>query len=143
MSDCDQNQIRKSLWSQQLTDLSGKIARPKDPAKKILSATLVIDRRTDSRTFDRNERRDLFQSFGNAVNAPARRAVIEKPVPSAASVRTPERAPRRRDVDVHAHAVAEHGYMRQPHDQLVFRDLAVSVRQVKSVKSRCRISDAL
>ena len=68
MPDYNQNQIGKPLRSQELIDLSGKIACPEDAAKKILSATVMIDHRTDSRIFDRNERRDLFQPFGNASN---------------------------------------------------------------------------
>jgi hypothetical protein len=123
--------------------LSGKIARPEDASKNIWSATLVIDHRANSRVFDCNQRRDFFQSFGNAVNARRHRTIIEKPIPAAASVCAPERAPGRRDVDVHADAVAEHGNVWQLRDQIVFRDLTVSVRQTNPVKSRCGISDAL
>ncbi len=130
MADRDQNQIGEPLRSQQLIDLSGKIPRAKDAAKKILPLRIMIDQRADAGTFDRNERRDLFQSFRNAANPWLRRTVIEKPVASATSVRAPERAPTRRDVRAHAGAVAKHGNVRQPSDQLSFRDLTISIRQV-------------
>jgi hypothetical protein len=123
--------------------LARKTARTQDAAKKIYSATLMVHHRADSGIFDRNEGRYVLQPFGNAVNAQVRRTSVAKPVPSAASVRAPERAPRRRDVDTHAGAVAKHGNVRQASDQLLFRDLAISIRQVIKVKLRCGISESL
>ena len=72
----------------------------------------MVHQRADSGIFDRNEGRYVLQPFGNAVNAQVRRTSVEKPVPPAASVREPERAPGRRDVDAHAGAVAKHGNVR-------------------------------
>src|SRR5207249_10924760 len=101
----------------------------------------MVHQRTDARIFHRNKRCDLFQSCGNTPNTGRAGTSIKKPVTSAASAYAPECAPRRRNIDVHADAVAEQSYVRQPRDKLALRDLAISVCQVIRVKLRCGISD--
>ena len=83
----------------------------------------MIYERTDSRAFDRDKRRDSLQAFRNTANAWSS-VEVKKPILPAGRARAPQRAPRRRDVNARADAVAEHSNMRQPGDQLRARDLA-------------------
>jgi hypothetical protein len=59
---------------------------------------------------------------------------MKKPILPAGRARAPQRAPRRRDVNAHADAVAEHGNVRQPGNQFRSRDLASSVGQIIRMK---------
>ena len=68
---------------------------------------------------------------------------MKKPILPAGRARAPQRAPRRGDINAHAGAVAEHGNVRQPSDQLGVDDFASSVGQIITMKARLRLSDAL
>ena len=93
----------------------------------------MIHERTNPRAFDRDKRRDCLQAFRNTANAWSS-IEVKKPILPAARVRAPQRGPRRRDVNAHADAVAEHGNVRQPANQLRARDLASSVGQIIRMK---------
>jgi hypothetical protein len=52
VSDREQNQIRKTFHHQQVANLPGEIARPKNSSEEILPFALGIDERTDARAFN-------------------------------------------------------------------------------------------
>jgi hypothetical protein len=102
----------------------------------------MIHERTNPRAFDRDKRRDCLQAFRNTANAWSS-IEVQKPILPARCLRAPQRAPRRRDVNARAHAVAEHGNVGQPANQLRARNLASLVGQIITMKGRLRFSNAL
>ena len=102
----------------------------------------MIYERTNPRAFDRDKRRDCLQALRNAANAWSS-VDVKKPILPAGLVCAPERAPRRRDVNAHADAVTEHGYVRQPGNQFRARDLTSSVGQIIGMEGGLRFSNPL
>ena len=123
--------------------MPGEIARPKNSSEEILPFAFVIDERTDARAFNRNKWSELLQPLRDALNAQWLRVSFEKPAIPAAGAGAPKRNPGRRDINSRANAVADHGDMRQPRDQLSLRYVAVSMRQVIRMEARCRLTDPL
>jgi hypothetical protein len=95
VSDRDERQIGKTFHRQQVADLSGEIARPKNSSEKILPLPFMIDERADACAFNCNKWSELLESFRNALNPCWRRVSVEKPVIAAASAGAPKRAPDR------------------------------------------------
>ena len=116
MSDRDQRQIGKTFHPQQVANLPGEIARPKNSTQKILPLAFIIDERADASAFNRNKWSKLLQSLRNTLNACWHRVSVEKPVIPTASARAPKRAPDRRDIDSCANTVADQGNVRQSRD---------------------------
>src|SRR5438067_2801726 len=143
VSNRDQRQIGKTFHRQQVVNLAGEIARPKNSSEKILPLAFVIDQRADTCAFNRNKRSEFLESFGNALNTCWRRIIIEKPIIPAASSRAPKRAPDRRDIDSCGHTVADQGDMWQPRNQVSARDFAISIREVIRIKRRSRRTNPL
>src|SRR5207253_1316024 len=125
-----------SLRRQQLTNLSGEITRPQNSPKKILRLSCVVDERADASAFHSNKRRELLQPLRDAPNARGRRIGVEKPVIAATSARAPKCAQDRRDIHARANAVADHGNVRQPRDQLSPSNLPIPVSEIIRIKTR-------
>jgi len=123
--------------------LPGEIARPKNSSEQILPFALGIDQRTDARAFNRNKWRELLESLRDALNAQWCRVNVEKPVIPEASASAPKRAPGGRDVNSRADAVADHGNMWQPSDQLGLWNVAIAIRHVIRMKARGWLSNPL
>jgi hypothetical protein len=92
VSDRDQRQIGKTFHRQQVANLPGEIARPKNSSEKILPLTFMIDERADASAFNCNKWSELLESFRNALNPRWRRVSVEKPVIAAATAGAPKRA---------------------------------------------------
>src|SRR4030095_9576402 len=107
VSDRDQRQIGKTFHRQQVANLPGEIAGPKNSSEKILPLASMVDERADARAFNRNKWSELLQSLRNALNG-WRRVSVENPVIAAAAAGTPKRAPDRWNVDSCANTVAAH-----------------------------------
>src|SRR4029453_2392752 len=88
-----QRQIRKTLYRQQVPNLPGEIARPKNSSENIPPLAFVVDECADACAFNRDKWSELLQSLRNALNARWRRVSVEKPVIATATPRAPKRAP--------------------------------------------------
>ena len=119
-----------------MANLSGEIARPKNPSKKILPLFSVIDERADAGAFHSNKRGEVLQPLRDASNARGRWIGVEKPVITTTSARAPKRAQERGDINVRANAVADHGNVRQPRDQLSPSNFPIPISQVIRMKTR-------
>src|SRR5215813_9083585 len=94
VSDRNQNQIGKPARSQQVIDLPREIACSENTSKETLSAMLAFHERSNPGAFDCDKRRDCLESFRNTGDAGIS-IEMNKPILPAASMRAPERAPRR------------------------------------------------
>src|SRR5437867_50606 len=77
-----------------------------------------------------------FVAANDSSDARGRWIGVEKPVITTTSARAPKRAQERGDINVRANAVADHGNVRQPRDQLSPSNFPIPISQVIRMKTR-------